>query len=74
MQYRKLQHSHCCMQINNEVIGYTRLQHRSSNLTEVEIAKPREITEDSIHLTLNRPRGGGGGADSASSRFFLNNF
>ena len=38
------------MHINNEVIGHTKLQHRSSNLTEVEIAKPREITEHSTHL------------------------
>ena len=50
MQYRKLQHSHCFIHINNEVIGCTRLQHQGSNLTEIKIAKPREVTEYSIHL------------------------
>ena len=44
-QYRKLQCSHCHMHINNEVIGCTRLQHRGSDLIEIEIAKPRDITE-----------------------------
>ena len=38
------------MHIKNEVIGCTRLQHRGSNLTEIEIAKHREITKCSIHL------------------------
>ena len=49
-QHRKLQHSHCYMHINNEVTGCTRLQDRGSNLTEVEIAKPSEITGYGIHL------------------------
>ena len=38
------------MHISNEAIGCTRLQHQGSNLTEIEIAKFREIMEYNIHL------------------------